>query len=169
MSSRREVVCLCGSTRFKPAFERYARKLTFDGAIILMPNVWLHWDGFGESMPDPVKARLDELHKDKIAMSDRVVVVNPNGYVGQSTRAEIAFARTRSLPVEFLATPTAEEPKIGVGDRVEVVGGPLPDATIEGMQLIVKRHAAFGLLILECSLLGADGELALPTKSVRRV
>ena len=37
----------------------------------------------------------------KIDLADRVLVVNPGGYVGESTRREIAHARTAGKPVSF--------------------------------------------------------------------
>ena len=52
-------------------------------------------------MPDEQKAALDSLHKHKIDLADRVLVVNPGGYVGASTRDEIAYAHATGTPVSF--------------------------------------------------------------------
>jgi hypothetical protein len=41
------------------------------------------------------------LHRHKIDLADRVVVVNPGGYVGESTAAEIAYARAAGKRVDF--------------------------------------------------------------------
>jgi hypothetical protein len=38
-------------------------------------------------------------------MADEVLVVNVDGYVGESTRREIEHARSRGIPVSFLETP----------------------------------------------------------------
>ena len=36
---------------------------------------------------------LDEMHKEKIKLSDAILVVNVDGYIGSSTRSEIEFAK----------------------------------------------------------------------------
>ncbi|MGW2591732.1 hypothetical protein ACWCXC_15915 [Streptomyces sp. NPDC001515] len=45
------------------------------------------------------KARLDGLHRAKIRLADEVLVVGD--YIGDSTRAEIAYARSLGRPVRF--------------------------------------------------------------------
>lgn len=44
---------------------------------------------------------LASLHLRKIDLADRVHVVNPEGYVGPSTQAEIAYAEIRRKPVTY--------------------------------------------------------------------
>lgn len=44
---------------------------------------------------------LDAVHLRKIDLADRVLVVNPGGYVGESTTREIAYARGAGKPVAF--------------------------------------------------------------------
>ncbi|THA26271.1 hypothetical protein E4198_17670 [Streptomyces sp. RKND-216] len=41
------------------------------------------------------------LHLRKIDLADRVLVINPGGYVGVSTSREIAYARAADKPVSF--------------------------------------------------------------------
>ena len=45
---------------------------------------------------------LDEMHLAKIDMADEIFVINPGGYVGQSTSREIAYARSRGKTVKSL-------------------------------------------------------------------
>lgn len=71
------------------------RDLTFAGVIVLAPSE------ADESPTSEQKALLDALHLHKIDLADRVVVVNPGGYVGESTRREIAHARAAGKPVTF--------------------------------------------------------------------
>lgn len=57
-----------------------------------------------ELWSDPVevealKVQLDELHRSKILLADEVLVVGD--YIGDSTRAEIAYARSLGKPVRF--------------------------------------------------------------------
>ena len=99
MTDRPEIVCLCGSTRFKDEFARVNAELTLSGAIVLAPGVFAHADS--TTITEEQKARLDCLHLHKIDLADRVVVVDPGGYVGESTRREIAHARDTGTPVAF--------------------------------------------------------------------
>ncbi|MFJ7325987.1 hypothetical protein ACIQVN_06990 [Streptomyces cyaneofuscatus] len=55
----------------------------------------------GESITDERKAALDALHLRKIDLADRVLVVIPGGYVGESTSREIAYAHAAGKPVSF--------------------------------------------------------------------
>jgi hypothetical protein len=48
------------------------------------------------------KEMFDRLHKRKIAMSDLVFVVNPAGYIGESTRSEIEFAKSLHIDIVFM-------------------------------------------------------------------
>lgn len=85
------IVCLCGSTRFKELFMQANREFTKQGAIVLMPGVWGH---SGDIITDEEKEKLDKLHRQKIMMADIVYVVNPDRYIGESTKKEIEFAKS---------------------------------------------------------------------------
>jgi hypothetical protein len=92
------VVCLCGSTRFRDEFIEANRRETMTGRIVLAPGVFMH---SGDHITDDDKRRLDELHLRKIDMASHVLVINPGGYIGESTRREIAYARATGKSVEF--------------------------------------------------------------------
>jgi hypothetical protein len=47
---------------------------------------------------------LDDMHKRKIDMADEIFVINVGGYIGQSTRSEIAYAESKGIPVRYLCT-----------------------------------------------------------------
>lgn len=101
------IVCLCGSTRFREAFQEVNRQETLAGRIILAPGVFGH---SGELAPvdcesGPLKEALDELHLRKIDLADEVLVLNVGGYVGSSTRREIDYALAMRKPVRFLEAP----------------------------------------------------------------
>ncbi|HCX84669.1 MAG TPA: hypothetical protein DHV14_05950 [Micrococcales bacterium] len=103
MPDRPEIVCLCGSTRFVEEMAAANRDLTFAGAIVVAPGVFSRTDGRGGGEPITAeqKAALDALHLRKIDLADRVLVVNPGGYIGESTSREIAYARANGKPVSF--------------------------------------------------------------------
>ncbi|WP_157598380.1 hypothetical protein [Phycicoccus sp. Root101] len=95
MTARPEIVCLCGSARFVNEMRAVNRELTLAGVIVVAPSE-------ADQSPTPEqKAVLDALHRRKIDLADRVLVVNPGGYVGESTRGEIDYARAAGKPVSF--------------------------------------------------------------------
>ncbi len=85
-------MCLCGSTRFRDEFAETNRRETMAGHIVVAPGVFSH--SGDPPLTDEDKRRLDELHLRKIDMASRVLVVNPGGYIGESTRREIAYAES---------------------------------------------------------------------------
>jgi hypothetical protein len=86
VTNRPEIVCIYGSAKFMTEMRDANRELTFAGAIVVAPSE-------ADEAPTPEqKAVLDALHLHKIDLADRVLVVNPGGYVGDSTRREIAYA-----------------------------------------------------------------------------
>jgi 2'-5' RNA ligase len=92
---RPEIVCICGSARFLRQMRDVNRDLTLSGAIVLAPG-----EAEGVISAEQ-KSVLDVLHLRKIDLADRVLVVNPGGYVGESTRREIAYARAAGKSVSF--------------------------------------------------------------------
>ncbi len=48
---------------------------------------------------------MDELHLHKISMADEVFILNVDGYIGESTKRELAYARSRGIDVRFLWMP----------------------------------------------------------------
>ena len=109
---RTEIVVLCGSTRFKAEFERETRRLGLEGKIVLSVSMFGH---SGDLTPEqctdghPTKTALDELHKRKIDMAHRVLVINPGGYIGTSTRSEIEYAEWFEKPIEYLEPSDAND------------------------------------------------------------
>ncbi len=95
MTERPEIVCLCGSAKFSTEMRGANRELTLAGVVVVAPSE-------ADESPTPEqKAVLDALHLRKIDLADRVLVVNPGGYVGESTRREIAYARGAGKLVSF--------------------------------------------------------------------
>ena len=95
MTMRPEIVCICGSARFMTEMRAANRELTFNGVIVVAPSE-------ADEAPTPEqKAVLDDLHLRKIDLADRVMIVNPGGYLGDSTRREIAYAEAAGKPISF--------------------------------------------------------------------
>ena len=105
-SAEGKVVTLCGSTRFAAEFAEVNQRLTLDGCVVISLGMF--------SLPDlpdydwavdnaDLKGRLGRVHFQKIRLADEVYVVDPGGYVGESTRREIAYAESLGTPVRYFS------------------------------------------------------------------
>lgn len=104
MVGKYPVVTLCGSTRFKNTFLELLKKLTLEGNIVLLPGVYAH-AGDEEAWEPGRKDVFDDMHRRKIDMSDAIFVVNVGGYIGESTRREIEYARKNGRMIRYLEEP----------------------------------------------------------------
>jgi hypothetical protein len=107
MPEQPQIVCLCGSTRFYDEFQKANYDLTMRGEIVLSVGFYPHAiaeSGHGEGVGhDSVeKVNLDELHKRKIDLADYIYVLNVGGYIGESTRSEIEYAKKIKCPIRYL-------------------------------------------------------------------
>ena len=48
------------------------------------------------------KEMLDDMHKRKIDMADSIYVINVGGYIGESTKSEIKYAKKHGKAVNYL-------------------------------------------------------------------
>lgn len=94
------VITLCGSIKFKEEFEKIQEELTLAGNIVLTPN-FLH-SVKKEEINNEIKNMLDEMHKQKIDMSDEIYVINVGEYIGESTKSEIEYAKTKNKKISYL-------------------------------------------------------------------
>ncbi len=99
---KRKLVTVCGSTKFKAETEAALDMLERRGHIALSVGSFMHADDVKFSPEE--KAEMDLLHLDKIRISDYIYVVNPEGYIGDSTKAEIKLAEKLGIPIEHLFT-----------------------------------------------------------------
>ncbi len=108
------IVCLCGSTRFHEAFRQANLRETLRLKIVLTIGCDFKGDD-ALGLSPTVKQQLDELHLRKIDLADEIVVLNVGGYIGQSTRREIAYARKYGKRVRFLESGACSEEESEVG------------------------------------------------------
>ncbi|MFK0182020.1 hypothetical protein ACIQVR_39420 [Streptomyces xanthochromogenes] len=98
----RDVVVLCGSMRFADAMAEVAVEESVGKALVLKPDCNMKiehplWADPAEA--EALKIRLDDQHRQKIRLADRVIVVGD--YIGDSTLGEIAYARSLGKPIRF--------------------------------------------------------------------
>lgn len=101
MTGKYKVITMCGSTRFKDAFLEQQQRLTLEGNIVLSVGMFGHY-GDDALWTESTKAMLDDMHKRKIDMADEIFVINVGGYIGESTRSEIEYAKRIGKAVRYL-------------------------------------------------------------------
>ena len=103
-----KVITLCGSTRFKDEFLKVQKDLTLKGNIVISVGLFGHsgdsevWENMDEGTLTKTKEMLDDIHKRKIDMSDEIFFINVNGYIGESTKSEIEYAKSLGKRVNYL-------------------------------------------------------------------
>lgn len=103
-----KIVTLCGSTKFKKEFLEIQKKLTLLGYIVISVGLFGHsgdsevWENMDEGTLTKTKSMLDDMHKRKIDLSDMIYVINVGGYIGESTRSEIEYAKSTGKEVHYL-------------------------------------------------------------------
>lgn len=101
-----KIITLCGSTKFEAEFTEVNQRLTMEGCIVIslgmfsLPNL-PDYDWTADTLD--LRGRVSRVHLHKIRMADEVYVVDPGGYVGESTRREIAYAQLLGKPVRYLS------------------------------------------------------------------
>lgn len=94
------IITLCGSIRFKKEFLEIQEKLTLKGNIVFTPNFFNTIKK--EDITLEIKEMLDKMHRQKIDISDEIYVINPGGYIGESTKSEIEYAKRMGKKVSYL-------------------------------------------------------------------
>lgn len=108
MQGKYKVITLCGSTRFKDEFLAAQKKLSLEGNIVISVGLFGHsgdaevWENMDEGTMTRTKVMLDDMHKSKIDMADEIFVINVGGYIGESTRSEIEYAKKHGKTVNYL-------------------------------------------------------------------
>lgn len=105
------IITLCGSTKFKDIYDKIAKILTLKGHLIFSCNCFIHSEFDKKFIKKILKSQeiLREVHKNKIDLSDLIIVLNKNDYIGFSTYNEIKYALSKDKKVLFLEKTTFYE------------------------------------------------------------
>ena len=94
-----KIITICGSYKFKEVMARVAESMTLAGNCVLMPNELTRRGK--EDYTEEEARMIDLMHKEKIRISDAILVVNVGGYIGKSTQSEIEFAKSLGKEVVY--------------------------------------------------------------------
>ena len=85
-----KVITICGSMRFSKEMMRISEELELREGYTVIQCVYSADDQKYEELDVELLANI---HRKKIDISDAIYVVNVNGYIGNSVRSEIEYAR----------------------------------------------------------------------------
>lgn len=85
-----KIITLCGSLKYQKEMMIIAEKMALDGNCILTPVYPIIENN--EKTDEQINM-LKEAHFKRIELSDAILVVNVNNYIGKSTNLEIEYAK----------------------------------------------------------------------------
>ena len=85
-----EIITLCGSLKFQKEMMIIAEKMALEGNCILTPVYPIIENC--ERTDEQLK-KLKKTHFKRIELSDAILVINKNNYIGDSTKLEIEYAK----------------------------------------------------------------------------
>ena len=85
-----KIITLCGSLKFKHEMMIIAEKMALEGNCILTP-IYPVLENY--EITDEQLMKLKKEHFKRIELSDAILVVNVNNYIGNSTNLEIDYAK----------------------------------------------------------------------------
>lgn len=97
MNCKYKIVVLCGSTRFKDDFEKIARQIALQEH-----KIPISLNFYGQDLTQDQLALVADMHYEKMKLADEIYVVNKNGYIGESTKKEIEYAKLINKPIRYM-------------------------------------------------------------------
>ena len=94
-----KIITVCGSYKFKKEMVEITETMALRGNCMLTP-IELTKPG-KEAYTEEEALMLDKMHKEKIKLSDAILVVNVNGYIGNSTNSEIEYAKSLNKEIIY--------------------------------------------------------------------
>lgn len=92
------IITLCGSSKFKNEFEKVQKELSLKGYLVFSLGL------FGHSGDDEAWEKIDILkreHMEKIIRSNSIFVIDVDGYIGETTKQEIDYARYHGKKIYY--------------------------------------------------------------------
>lgn len=95
-----KIITICGSMKFVREMMEISEKVELQGNVVLMP-IYNPSRPNKEAFTNEEVLILDKMHRERIKLSDAILVVNVNGYIGSSTKSEIEYAKSLNKEVIY--------------------------------------------------------------------
>lgn len=94
-----KVITVCGSLKFMKEIAEITEKMNLQGNCMLSIVYPAKSDKDGYT--DEEIAMMKKMHKERIRLSDAILVVNVDNYIGSSTRNEMEFAKSLNKEIIY--------------------------------------------------------------------
>jgi len=94
-----KVITVCGSLKFRNEMLEITEKMALEENCML--SVIYPTKEDKDAYTEEEIMILDKMHKEKIKLSDAILVVNVGGYIGNSTKSEIEFAKSLNKEIIY--------------------------------------------------------------------
>lgn len=95
-----KIITVCGSLKFVKEIIEITEKLELQGNRMLVP-IYNSSKASKDDFTEEEALMLDKMHKERIKLSDAILVVNVNDYIGSSTKSEIEFAKSLNKEIIY--------------------------------------------------------------------
>lgn len=99
MNKKFNVITLCGSPRFELEFWDAALELMKQDYLVLMPKIFFKQDRDNLSKQELAELELNQ--KQKIDISDAILVINRDGYIEKEIEEQIQYAKSRNKRIQY--------------------------------------------------------------------
>ena len=94
-----KIITICGSYKYKKEMIEIAEIMTLKENCVLLPKELSRPNK--ESYSKEEASIIDKMHKEKIKLSDAILVVNVDNYIGTSTKQEIEYAKNLNKEIIY--------------------------------------------------------------------
>lgn len=95
-----KIITVCGSLKFVKEMMEITEIMELQGNCMLVP-IYNPNRPNKDSFTEEEALILDQMHKERIKLSDAILVVNVNNYIGNSTKKEIEFAKSLNKEIIY--------------------------------------------------------------------
>lgn len=102
-----KIITVCGSYKYEKEMKEITEYMALQGNCMITPIDLCKPNK--EAYTEEQAIMLDKMHKEKIKLADAILVVNVNGYIGNSTKSEIEFAKSLNKEILYYTDLKREE------------------------------------------------------------
>lgn len=95
-----KIITVCGSLKFYKEMMEITEIMELQGNCMLVP-IYNPNRPNKDTFTEEEALMLDKMHKEKIKLADAILVVNVDGYIGNSTRNEINYVRSLNKEIIY--------------------------------------------------------------------
>ena len=94
-----KIITVCGSLKFKKEMMEITEKMDLEGNCMLSVVYPTRKDK--NDYTEKEFMTFDKMHKERIKISDAILVVNVGGYIGNGTMCEIEYAKSLNKEIIY--------------------------------------------------------------------